>query len=54
MVITPNAPLPLPADKFLAAMADGSVRIVNRGRNPDVTMRLLIDPRDNQAIQLND
>jgi hypothetical protein len=39
-------PLPLPADTFLAAMGDGSVRSVDRRRNSDQTLRMYIDPRD--------
>lgn len=54
MAVTPNGPLPLPPDRFLALFADGTVRHIDRTRNPDATLRLLIDPRDNQAVQLND
>jgi hypothetical protein len=54
MIVTPNAPLPLPVNDFLALFADGSVRRVDRSRNPDAILRLLIDPRDNQPVQLND
>lgn len=49
MVIGAGA-LPLPADKFLAAMADGAVRIVDRKRVDDRVLRLLIDPADGQAL----
>ncbi len=54
MAVTPNGPLPLPADRFLALFADGSVRHVDRSRNPEAILRLLIDPRDNQPAQLSD
>ena len=50
MVVVPNAALPLPPEQFLAAMADGSVRIVDRRRVSDGVLRLLIDPQDGQAL----
>jgi hypothetical protein len=50
MAVTPNGPLPLPADRFLASMADGSVRLINRRGVSDATLRLLIDPNDGQAL----
>jgi len=39
-------PLPLPEDKFIAAMADGSVRIVNRRSASDEVLRQIINPND--------
>ena len=53
MAVMPNAPLPLPADQFLAAMADGSVRMVNRPGVSDQTLRLLIDPRAGQQLPMD-
>jgi hypothetical protein len=53
MAVTPNGPLPLPADQFLAAMADGSVRMVNRRGVNDQTLRLVIDPRDGQQLPID-
>ncbi|MBI2805279.1 MAG: hypothetical protein HYX68_09905 [Planctomycetes bacterium] len=53
MAITPNGALPLPPDRFLAAMADASVRMVDRRNVNDGTLRLLIDPRDGQALPVN-
>ena len=50
MAVTPNAPLPLPTDRFMAAMVDGSVRIVVRSKVNDQVLRLLIDPRDGQPL----
>lgn len=51
MVVTPPpTALPLPADRFLVAFADGSVRPMERSRISDATLRLLIDPRDGQAL----
>jgi hypothetical protein len=50
MALAPNGALPLPQDRFLAMMADGSVRIVDRRRTTDATLRLLIDPRDGMAL----
>lgn len=40
--------LPLPADRFLALMGDGSVRFVDRSKTSDQTLRLVIDPADGQ------
>jgi hypothetical protein len=42
--------LPLPADKFLAALADGSVRMVDRKKLDDRVLRMLIDPADGQQL----
>jgi hypothetical protein len=39
-------PLPLPEDKFIAAMADGMVRIVNRRSASDEVLRQIINPND--------
>ncbi len=50
MVIQPNQPLPLPADRFLVAFADGSVRFVDRRKANDATLRLYINPRDGAAV----
>jgi hypothetical protein len=50
MVIQPDQPLPLPPDRFLAAMADGSVRLINRRRTSDATLRLAIDPADGNPL----
>jgi hypothetical protein len=50
MAVTANGPLPLPEDRFLAAMADGSVRMINRRGVNDQVLRLLIDPRDGQPL----
>ena len=50
MVVAPNGPLPLPPDQFLVTFADGSVRFIDRRRATDAALRLLIDPRDGQAI----
>ena len=44
--IDPQQPLPLPMSPFLAAMGDGSVRMVDRRRVDDRTLRLIINPRD--------
>ncbi len=49
MAVT-GGPLPLPPDRFLVGMADGVVRIVDRGRTTEQTLRMLIDPRDGQMI----
>ena len=50
MAIRPDQPLPLPADRFLAAMADGTVRMVDRSRTSDATLRLVINPNDGQRL----
>jgi hypothetical protein len=50
MAITPNAPLPLPADRFLASFCDGSVRFIDRRKANDNVLRLLINPKDGKPI----
>jgi hypothetical protein len=50
MIVPVNGPLPLPNDRFIAAFADGSVRVINRATANDALLRLAIDPRDNQAL----
>jgi hypothetical protein len=50
--IDANGPIGVPPDRFLACMADGSVRLIDRRTVNDATLRLLIDPRDNNAIPL--
>lgn len=49
IAVQPNQPLPLP-ETFIAALADGSVRIIDRKRVSDQTLRLLINPSDGQAL----
>jgi hypothetical protein len=53
MVIAPAGPLPLPPDRFLAAMADGSVRLVNRSNVNEQTLRLVINPTDGQPLPMD-
>jgi hypothetical protein len=53
MAVTPNGPLPLPADRFLASMADGSVRMIDRRRGNDQVLRMVIDPRDGQQLPMD-
>jgi len=50
MAVTPNGPIPVPQGRFLAGMADASVRVIDRGRVNDNTLRLLINPNDGQPI----
>ena len=50
MVIAPNVALPLPPERNHVGMADGSVRILDRRSVNDATLRLLINPRDGQAL----
>lgn len=50
MTMPDNGALPLPKDRFLAAMADGTVRQIDRGKTGDVVLRALIDPRDGAAL----
>jgi hypothetical protein len=45
MVVGPG-PLPLPEAKFIAAMADGTARMVNRRTASDEVLRQLINPND--------
>jgi hypothetical protein len=44
MVIERDQPLPLPADQFLIAFADGSVRTVSRKHAADATLLQYINP----------
>jgi hypothetical protein len=53
MVVPANGALPLPADRFLAAMADGSVRMVDRSRVNEQVLRLVIDPNDGQQLPMD-
>jgi hypothetical protein len=46
MAIRPGQPLPLPADRFLAAMADATVRMISRDTTSDAILRQLINPND--------
>jgi hypothetical protein len=46
MALQPGAAPPLPQEKFFVAMADGSVRLVERRRVSDATLRLYINPAD--------
>lgn len=50
MTVPLAGPLPLPPDRFLVGMCDGSVRMVDRRRASDEVLRLAIDPRDGQVI----
>jgi Protein of unknown function (DUF1559) len=47
IVVQPNQPLPLPIDRFMVAFADGSVRMVDRSRAPDVAILPYLDPKSN-------
>jgi hypothetical protein len=47
------ADLPLPPDRFLALMADGSVRLIDRRKTSDQTLRLAIDPDDGQLLPMD-
>jgi hypothetical protein len=48
MAIRPDQELPLPADRFLAAMADATVRFIQRDKIDDAILRQLINPNDNK------
>jgi hypothetical protein len=50
MTIAPGAALPLPETRFIAAMADAHVRIVNRKSASDDVLRQAIDPKDGKAL----
>ena len=47
-----DGPLPLPADTFIAAFCDGSVRLIDRRRVDDGVLRLVINPNDGQPLPL--
>jgi hypothetical protein len=49
MALQPKGPIPVPP-RFMAAMCDASVQMFDRGKVNDDTLRLLINPRDGQAI----
>ena len=44
--------LPLPADTFIAAFCDGSVRLLDRRRVDDGVLRQVINPNDGQLLPL--
>src|SRR5262249_13400311 len=46
MAIRSDQPLPLPEHRFLAAMADGAVRMISRDRTSDTILQQLIHPND--------
>ena len=50
IALVPNGPINVPPDRFLAAMADGSVRFIDRRGASDAILRLLIDPRDGMVV----
>jgi hypothetical protein len=52
-MVMPSDPLPLPEDRFFAAMMDGSVRTIDRRKVSDQTIRLVIDPNDGQALPMD-
>jgi Protein of unknown function (DUF1559) len=43
-------PLPLPEGKFIAGMADATVRMIDRRKTSDQTLRLAINPADGQPL----
>ena len=49
-MVMPSDPLPLPADRFLAAMVDGSVRTIDRRTMSDQTLRWGINPADENPL----
>ncbi len=49
MVVQPGQPLPVPPDHFIVAFADGSVRLIERGRNADAVLLQHLDPRNPNA-----
>ena len=53
MAITPNGPIPVPQPRFLAAMADGTVRMIDRGRVNDNNLRGLITPAGGEILPPN-
>jgi hypothetical protein len=53
MAVQPGQPPPVPQDRFVVAMCDGSTRIIDRRRISDETIRLAINPADGQPIQLD-
>jgi hypothetical protein len=50
MAITPNGVIPVPPGRFMAAMADGAVHIIDRGRVNDNTLRALITPTGKEQL----
>ncbi len=50
MAVTPKGPIPVPPGRFMAAMGDASVRMIDRGKVNDNTLRLLINPNDGKEI----
>jgi type II secretory pathway pseudopilin PulG len=51
--MTVGGDLPLPPDRFLALLADGSVRLIDRRKASDHTLRLAIEPDDGQILPMD-
>lgn len=49
-MVVAGGPLPLPPDRFFAAMADASVRTFDRSKVSEQTLRLAINPQDGQPL----
>jgi hypothetical protein len=49
MTLAPGA-LPLPQGRFVAVMCDGAVRVINRDKANDETLRMLINPTDGRVL----
>ena len=52
-VVAPNGAFPLPANRFLVLLADGSVRTIDRPRVNDQVLRMAISPDDGQVFQFD-
>jgi hypothetical protein len=52
MALAPKGPIPTAQPRFLAAMCDATVRVIDRGKVNDDTLRLLINPKDGKVIPL--
>jgi hypothetical protein len=51
IVVAPGVPIPLPDNRFVALMADGSTRFVLASRVGDPDLRLFIDPQDGGLVR---
>lgn len=53
MAIAPNGPIPLPQGRFMAAMCDGTIHVIDRGKINDDTLRMMMNPKNEKPLPPN-
>jgi type II secretory pathway pseudopilin PulG len=53
MALQPKGQIPVPPGRFMVAMCDSTVRVIDHGKVKDDTLRLLINPKGEQPIPPN-